>query len=300
MTRYIVTGGGGFIGRHLVARLRSTSGNEVVTIGRSTDLTRRDRAVAAFRDAGEVDYVIHLADLQGDAVWSASHAAEQFLSNHYMALHAVDAWMQHQPQARFVGVNSLWAFPESVAEARESDFWSGRMHAPTEHYGMAKKVLAVGIGAARRQLGLRGTMLTLGSVYGPHDPTFHVIPSLVRRMLANPDKLDVAGDGSATRDFVYVDDQVEGIIRHLDFDGELLNIGSGSSVSILELVRTLVHVMAYRGRVSFEAARASGVVTRRINVDTARIFSGWPDNHQFVSLEEGLRRTVVSLGGSVE
>lgn len=265
-----------------------------MSIGRRSDLTRRDNALAAFRDTAPVDYVIHLADVQGDATWSASHSAEQFLANHYIGLHVLDAWMQHQASARFVGVSSLWAFPETINEVRESDYWSGRMHEPTEHYGMAKKVLSVGLGAARRQLGLRGTMLVLGSVYGPHDPTFHVIPSLIRRMRANPDAIEIFGDGSQTRDFIYIDDQVEGIIRHLDYDGELLNIATGTTQSIRDVVDTLVRVMSYGGRVTYNASRAAGVASRRMVVDAARVATGWPDDHRFLSLEEGLRRTVSS------
>jgi len=295
--RYLVTGGGGFIGRHLVGRLSGIPGNEVVTVGRGADLTQRDNALTAFADAGAVDYVIHLADVQGDAGWSSRHAAEQFLANHYIALHVLEAWMQHQPAARFVGVSSLWAFPEAVVEVRESDYWAGRMHGPTEHYGMAKKVLGVGIGAARRELGLRGTMLVLGSVYGPNDPTFHVIPSLIRRMLANPNALEIFGDGTQTRDFIYIDDQVEGIIRHLNHDGELLNIGSGTSYAIREVVDTLVRVMSYRGQVTFDAASEVGVRNRKMIVDAARVATGWPNNHEFVSLVEGLTRTVAATKG---
>lgn len=295
MTRYLVTGGGGFIGRHLVARLRGDASHEVVTVGRSVDLTRRENALAAFRDAGPVDYIIHLADVQGDATWSAQHAAEQFLANHYIGLHVLDGWMQHQAQAQFVGVSSLWAFPESVVDVDEREYWNGRMHAPTEHYGFAKKLVGVGIGAARRQHGLRGTMLVLGSVYGPDDPTFHVIPSLIRRMRSQPDRLDVFGDGSQTRDFIYIDDQIEGIIRHLDHDGELLNIGSGRTYTIREVVEALVRVTAYAGEVHFDASKGAGVANRRMLVHAARAASGWPDNHQFVSLDEGLRRTVAAL-----
>lgn len=294
MTRYLVTGGGGFIGRHLVARLMATQGNDVVSVGRSHDLTHRANAMAAFREAGSVDYVIHLADVQGDATWSASHATEQFLANGYMGLHVLDAWMQHQPSARFIGVSTLWAFPESIVDVRESDYWSGRMHVPTEHYGIAKKLLGVGIGAARRQRGMRGTMLVLGSVYGPADPTFHVIPSLIRRMRANPDALEILGDGTQTRDFIYVDDQIEGIVRHLDYDGDLLNIGSGSTHSVREVVDTLVRVLPYGGTVSYNPAKAAGVANRRMVVDAARAATGWPDNHRFLSLQDGLRRTVAA------
>jgi nucleoside-diphosphate-sugar epimerase len=114
-------------------------------------------------------------------------------------------------------------------------------------------------------------------------------------MRANPATLEIIGDGSATRDFIYIDDQVEGILRHLDYDGDLLNIGSGSSTTIRNVVDTLIRVMNYKGQVNYNAHNSSGVMKRRMLIERARAESGWPDNHEFVSLEEGLRRTVASL-----
>jgi nucleoside-diphosphate-sugar epimerase len=295
LRRYLLTGGRGFIGRHLAPALRAREpGCEVICIGRETDLTVRDAAMGVFREAGRLDYVIHLADVSGDAKWSASHAVTQFLANSYIATHVIDAWTAHQPQARLVGLSTLWAYPERVVSAREDDYWDGRLHVPTEHYGLVKKLFGAGIGAARGERGARGTMLVLGSVYGPDDSTFHVIPSLIRRMRENPDRLEVFGDGTETRDFVYVDDQVEGIIRHLDYDGELLNIGSGAAYTIREVVECLVRLLPYRGQVVFQPAKADGVRQRRMDVSRATAATGWPGNVTLHSLDAGLAKTLAA------
>src|SRR5207248_11491754 len=113
----------------------------------------------------------------------------------------------------------------------------------------------------------KGTSLVLGSVYGPADRTTHVIPSLLRRMVENPDRLEIWGDGHDARDFIYIDDQVQGIIRHLDYDGDLLNIGSGRSHTIREAVAVLARLMDYRGEVIFNASKSTGSGDRRMKVD---------------------------------
>jgi nucleoside-diphosphate-sugar epimerase len=293
--RYLITGGYGFIGRHLSAALRQHDpAADVICTGLEADLTVRDTAMDLFRDCGSLDYIVHLADVAGDASWSQAHAVSQFLANSYMATHVIDAWTTHQPRARLVGMSTLWAYPERVVEAVEDRYWDGRLHVPTEHYGLVKKLFGAGIAAARRERGARGTMLVLGSVYGPGDATFHVIPSLIRRMRENVDRLEVFGDGTQTRDFIFVDDQVEGIVRHLDYDGDLLNIGSGVTHSIREVVACLARLMPYAGRIVFQAAKASGVRERRMDVTCATAATGWPANVALHSLDAGLAKTLAA------
>jgi nucleoside-diphosphate-sugar epimerase len=177
---------------------------------------------------------------------------------------------------------------------REEEYWSGRMFPPTEHYGIVKKLLGVGIGAFRRQFGMGGTMLVLGNVYGPGDPSTRVVPSLIKRFRSNPPVLEVWGDGSQTRDFVYIDDQIEGILRHLDYDGDVLNVTTGVYRSIKELVGILAELTKYAGRIAFSQGQKGGVANRRVNIEAAHRASGWPDGLHLHSLEEGLRKTLAA------
>jgi len=219
------------------------------------------------------------------------------MANWQMAIHLLEAWRDLQPGARLIGFSSLWAYPEKVVDAVEEAYWDGRMHPPTEHYGLGKKVLGVGIQAMRREHGLSGTMLALGNVYGPGDASTRVIPSLIRRMRAAPQRLEVWGDGTETRDFVYVDDQIEGILRHIDFDGDLLNVTTGVYVPIRDVVSTLSRVMGYRGEVVYRSDKGLGVARRRVSVSKAGSITGWPANYRLNTLEEGLRKTIESMPG---
>jgi GDP-L-fucose synthase len=296
MTRYLVTGGKGFLGKHLTRFLASHAGSEnVVSAGREYDLRDPAKARELLQGAGEVNYILHLADVQGDARWSAANAGTQFLDNSHISLNILDAWRQCQPRARMVCFSSLWAYPEAVVEAREADYWNGRLHRPTEHYGLNKKFLGVGLEALKRQHGMKGTSLVLGSVYGPEDSTTHVIPSILKRMRQDPQRLEIWGDGTETRDFIYVEDQVQGIIRHLDYEGELLNIGTGVAHRIRDVVEILARVTGYRGEIIFDKSKATGAASRRINVELARQATGWPGTHRLHTLEEGLQKTVESF-----
>jgi GDP-L-fucose synthase len=299
MSRFLVTGGNGFIGRNLAAYLkRQPDQDSVSTIGREFDLRDASRAGAAFKDSGAFDYIIHLADVQGDARWSAQNAATQFMANARITLNVLEAWYAWQPQAHLICLSSLWAYPESVVEARESDYWNGRMHKPTEHYGINKKILGIGMESFKRQHGLKGTSLVLGSVYGPGDSTTHVIPSLLKRMQDNPTLLEIWGDGTSTRDFIFIEDQIKGILQHRDYDGELLNIGTGTSYSIRQVVETLARLMDYKGKIVYDASKGGAVVDRRINVDLACQTTGWPENFKLHTLEEGLIKTVNAFKNS--
>ncbi|HEY3861894.1 MAG TPA: NAD-dependent epimerase/dehydratase family protein [Verrucomicrobiae bacterium] len=295
MSRFLVTGAKGFIGKNLTRFLREKFGEEgVVSAGREFDLREPARARELFANFGAFDYIVHLADVQGNAQWSARNAADQFLANAKISLNVLEAWRLSQPRARLICMSSLWAYPERIAEAAEADYWNGRLHQATEHYGLNKKLLGVGLEAHKRQHGMKGTSLVLGSVYGPEDATTHVIPSLLARMRQNPDRLEIWGDGTETRDFIYVDDQVRGIFEHRDYNGELLNISSGKTYSIREAVDILARLMDYKGEIVFDVSKASGTASRRINVALAGQTTGWPAQFKLHTLEEGLQKTVNS------
>ena len=290
MKRVLVLGAGGFIGRNLV-RCLSVQGYDVVAPGRDLDLRHYEDCRVALR--GEpCDAIVHAADVSGNVAWSHAHAGDQLLSNAQMATAVLQAWHEEQPRAQLVGLSSLWAYPDSVAEVREADYWNGRMNALVEHYGVVKKLLGAGIAAFRAQYRMHGTMLVLGNVYGPGDTSGRLIPSLLARMREDPNVLRIRGDASETRDFVYIDDQIQGILRHLSYDGELLNVTTGQSHSVREVIEMLVTLTGDRGRVAYSPSEGAGTAARHVCVDAARAASGWPECATLHSLEEGLRKTV--------
>jgi nucleoside-diphosphate-sugar epimerase len=294
--RSLVTGANGFIGRRLVAYLRAKNpGAEILAPAREHDLRERAACERVFREAGELDYVFHLADVSGNARWAAANAATQFFANAAISLNVLEALASHQRQARFVGFSSLWAYPAALRLAREADYWSGPMPEAIQHYGTAKKLLGSGLRACKQQWGVKGTMLVLGSVYGPGDRSDHVIPSLIERMKANPEVLEVWGSGAQVRDFIHVDDQIQAIDLHKDFDGELLNISAGQPRAIREVVQTLVRLLSYRGRVVYSAAGREED-DRRMDMSLARSLTGWPERYRPRTLEEGLAATLTETG----
>ena len=297
MKRFLITGGTGFIGSALARRLAGTHGAEnVVAVGRQFDLEQPAAADQLFQRHGRFDYVVHLADVSGNAAWSAAHGASQFMRNTAISWNVLRCWRAFQPQARMVTTSSLWAYPESAAVASEDQYWVGRMYGPTEHYGLGKKIMGTGIEAHKRQYGMRGTTLVLGSVYGPGDHSTHVIPSLIRRMRESPEQLEVLSDGTERRQFIYIDDQIEGIVRHLDYDGELLNVVTEAEHSVADVVREVAHILDYQGTIRFGTASATGF--RKLDSRLARQVSGWPDNVSFVPLTRGLQRTVAAMSTS--
>jgi GDP-L-fucose synthase len=292
--RFLITGGTGFIGSALARRVAEIHGAQnVLAVGRQFDLEQPAPADQLFASYGRFDSIVHLADVSGHAAWSAENAASQFMRNTAISWNVLRCWRAFQPQARMVTTSSLWAYPESATVASEDQYWTGRMHRPTEHYGLGKKIMSTGIEAHKRQYGMHGTTLALGSVYGPGDHTTHVIPSLIRRMRESPDRLEIWSDGTERRQFIYIEDQIEGIVRHLDYDGELLNVVTDTVHSVAEVVHLLAGILDYRGSIVFGTAPATGF--RRLDSQLARQVSGWPDGVSFVPLAQGLQKTVAAI-----
>ena len=297
MTRFLITGGTGFIGSALARRLAESHGaQQVLAVGRQFDLEQPSQADTLFGSHGRFDYIVHLADVQGNASWSAEHAAAQFMRNTAISWNVLRCWREFQPQARMVTTSSLWAYPEAGAVASEQLYWAGRMHRPTEHYGLGKKIMSTGIEAHKRQYGMKGTTLVLGSVYGPGDHSTHVIPSVIRRMRESPERLEIWSDGTERRQFIYIDDQIEGIVRHLDYDGELLNVVTDSEHTVGEVVGLLAGIVGYQGSIVFGAAAGTGF--RKLDSRLSREVSGWPDNVSFVPLARGLQQTVAAMAAA--
>src|SRR5687768_4639875 len=242
--RVCVTGGGGFLGRFVCEKLRErgvTGDRLYVPRRRDFDLTQEADVDRLYREA-KPDVLIHLAAEVGGIGANRDHPGRFFFANMAMGMHLVEQARRHGLR-KFVHTGTVCAYPKfAPVPFREDDLWNGYPEETNAPYGIAKKALLVQSQAYRRQYGYNSIFLLPSNLYGPGDNfdpgTSHVIPAIIRKAVeaveTGDDSIEVWGDGSATRDFLYVDDAVEGILLAAErYNGaEPVNIGSGHDISI--------------------------------------------------------------------
>jgi GDP-L-fucose synthase len=295
--RVVITGGTGFVGRRLSEAL-VTRGARVHAIGRAAyDLRNAADAARMFRDL-EPTMVVHLAAVVGGIGANRARPAEFFLDNLLMGAHVLDhAWRARVRKAVLVG--TVCAYPKFTAVPfREDDLWNGYPEETNAAYGLAKRALLVQAQAYRQQYGYNAIYLLPTNLYGPGDNfdlhTSHVIPALIRKCLdaagAGHDVVQGWGDGSATRDFLYVDDAVEGILLAAErYDsGDPVNLGSAEEVSIADLATQIANLTGFNGTIAWDRSQPNGQPRRCLDVTRAARFGFRPRT----SLEAGLRRTI--------
>jgi GDP-L-fucose synthase len=297
--RVVVTGGSGFLGRHLVNRLRGLRSDAIAAPRRAEyDLSDVDQVARMYRDLRPT-LVIHLAAVVGGIGANRQRPAEFFYQNLAMGVHLIDqAWRAGVPKVVIIG--TVCAYPKVVpVPFREEDLWNGYPEETNAPYGLAKKILLVQSQAYRQQYGFNSIFLIPTNLYGPGDNfdlrTSHVIPALVRKCVEAKehglDQVEVWGDGTATREFLYVDDAVEAILlasEHYN-SSEPVNIGSGDEISIADLVQRIALYARFGGRIVWDTSKPNGQPRRRLDVRRAREHFGFEARTSF---DEGLRRTV--------
>jgi GDP-L-fucose synthase len=292
--RTVVTGGEGFLGSHLVERLES-SGHEVFVARHADyDLTREGDTARLFADA-QPELVFHLAAEVGGIGANRANPGRYWYANLLMGAHVLE-------QARLGAVRkvvltgTVCAYPKfAPIPFREGDLWSGYPEETNAPYGVAKKSILVGAQAYREQYGLDAIFLLPANLYGPrdnfHETKAHVIADLIRKMSAGDDKVMLWGDGSPTREFLYVEDCVDGIVLAAErYDGpEPVNLGAGKEISIKELADLVAEVVGFRGRIVWDTTMPNGQPRRSIDASRARELFGFEAR---TALREGLERTV--------
>ena len=296
--RVLVTGGAGFLGRHVVARVRASGCRDVVVPRRaSCDLTRAADVARLF--AERFDVVLHLAADVGGIAYNLASPGAIFYRNVMMNTLV----MEHARQAgvgKFVALGSICAYPERArVPFHESELWNGYPEPSNGPYGIAKKTMLVQGQAYRAQYGFPVVHLLMMNLYGPGDhfdaARSHVIAALVARLVeaaaANAPEVVVWGDGLATREFLYVEDAARGICLAAErYDGvEPVNLGAGFEISIRELAALIAELTGYKGRLVFDAGKPSGQRRRCADVSVARREFGFEAT---VGLREGLTRTI--------
>ena len=297
--RVVVTGGAGFLGRYVVARLQS-AGCTSIAVPRKVEYDLRDlgAVMRLYRDVNPT-LVIHLASVVGGIGANRARPAEFFYDNLMMGTQLLDqAWRSGIP--KFVAIGTVCAYPKfAPVPFREDDLWNGYPEETNAPYGLAKKMLLVQSDAYRQQYGYNSIFLLPVNLYGPGDNfdpgTSHVIPALIKKCIeANDqgaDRIEVWGDGTATREFLYVDDAAEAIVLASERfnSSEPVNIGSGEEVSIADLVKRIAEFAGFAGRIEWDRSKPNGQPRRKLDTTRAVERFGFSARTGF---DEGLRRTI--------
>jgi GDP-L-fucose synthase len=282
-----------------MARLSEHDAAEVVAVSsRDFDLTREDDVRRLFDDA-RPQIVFHLAGLVGGIQPNKERPAEFFLANLLMGTYVLHHAWRVRTEA-FGALGAGCGYPEfAPVPLNERSFWDGLPQKESAAYSLAKRLLHVQSWSYYQQYDFRSVICVPGNIYGPHDNfdlhDSHVIPALVRKFAEAAEegapRVEVWGDGSSTRDFVYVGDVVDGLLRAVEvYDrAELVNISSGVETSIRDAVESLRRLTPYRGEIVWDTSRPNGQARRVFDVSKATADLGFTAR---VTLDEGLRRTL--------
>ena len=294
-----MTGGGGFLGRVVVSKLRERGCEDVhVVRRRDFDLVKASDVERLYAEA-RPEVVIHLAAVVGGIGANRENPGRYFYENLMMGVQLIEGARLHGVE-KFVQVGTICAYPKfTPVPFREDDLWDGYPEETNAPYGIAKKALLVQCQAYRDQYGFNGIYLLPVNLYGPGDnfdpQTSHVIPALIKKFVEASERgeprVEVWGTGAATREFLYVDDAAEGIVLAAEhYDGrDPVNLGSGEEMSIRELAGVVAAETGFRGEVVWDASKPDGQPRRALDVSRAAELFGFRAR---VGFAEGLRRTV--------
>ena len=297
--RVCVTGGAGFLGSFVTAKLNERGTAEVfIPTIEKYDLVQAG-SIRHMLDDSKPDIIIHLAAQVGGIGANREHPAEFFYNNLMMGVQLMhEAWLRGVE--KFVALGTICAYPKfTPIPFMEENLWDGYPEETNAPYGLAKKMLLVQSQSYRQQYGYNSIFLMPVNLYGPRDnfhrASSHVIPALIRKCLeaieSGADSIEVWGDGSPTREFLYVEDAAEGILLASEKynSSEPVNLGSGMEISIKDLVELIARLTGFSGQIKWDTSKPNGQPRRRLSVERAEREFGFRAQ---VNFEEGLRRTI--------
>ncbi len=305
-TRVVVTGGAGFLGTALVGKLRARGVTDIVIPRRADyDLTTEAACARLYADA-RPDILIHLAAEVGGIGANRDNPGRYFFANMAMALHLIEQ-ARVNTLTKFVMAGTICAYPNHTpVPFTEENLWEGYPEVTNAPYGVAKKAALVMLDAYRMQYGMKSAYCLPVNLYGPNDNfdlhTSHVIPALIRKCIearnAGADSIEVWGTGSASREFLYVDDAAEGILRAAEVMHEPipLNLGTGREIRIRDLVHLIARLTGFcsddaelEQKIRWDTTKPDGQPRRCLDTTRAKNNLGWQAE---VGFEEGLGRTI--------
>lgn len=297
--RVCVTGGAGFLGSFVTEKLRQRGAREIfIPRYPEYDLVQ-PQDVERVLDDSRPDVIIHLAAHVGGIGANRLHPAEFFYDNLMMGVQLMhQAWKRGVE--KFVAIGTVCAYPKyTPVPFREEDLWNGYPEETNAPYGLAKKMLLVQAQAYRQQYGFNAIFLLPVNLYGPRDnfdlESSHVIPALIRKCIEAQESgqktVEVWGDGSPTREFLYVEDAAEGILLATErYNGaEPVNLGSGFEISIRDLAELIRRLTGFEGELVWDTSKPNGQPRRALDISRAEKYFGFRAKTNF---EEGLRRTI--------
>lgn len=294
--KVLVTGGAGFLGSHLVGKLKKL--NAIITIPRSKKYDLRIREVCKKMVEGQ-DIVIHLAAKVGGIGYNMVHPGEMFFDNIMMGAQLMEE-ARLAGVEKFVGIGTICAYPKiTPVPFQEKDLWMGYPEETNAPYGLAKKMLLVQSQAYRQQYGFNSIFLLPVNLYGPGDnfdpESSHVIPSLIKKIyeakIKGRKEVVVWGTGNPTREFFYVDDAAEAIILAAEKYNkpDPVNIGAGFEISIKQLVELICKLLDYKGKIIWDRSKPDGQPRRMLDTTIAKKEFGFAAKTDFV---RGLEKTI--------
>ncbi len=304
--KVVVTGGAGFLGSFVIAKLKERGATDIyIPTIEEYDLTDRDSIRRLFDltlangfDASKM-VMIHLAAHVGGIGANREHPAEFFYDNLVMGVELMhQAWQRGV--GKFVAIGTVCAYPKfTPVPFKEEDLWIGYPEETNAPYGLAKKMLLVQAQAYRQQYGFNAIYLLPVNLYGPRDnfnpASSHVVPALIRKAAEAQEKgekeIIVWGDGSPTREFLFVEDAADGIVTAAEkYNGpEPVNLGSGHEISIKDLAEMICRMTGFQGKLIWDTTKPNGQPRRGLDVSRAKEYFDWSAQ---VPFEEGMRRTI--------